>query len=149
MRAFVADKPGKQAMISRLQPLEFDGSRAVIGCAPAALTAISGQSRALADLIHAVLGRPVQVTITQTDRVATPPAAPLTTPQTSPRTHFSSPAATTPGPEEHPGASIGPSRAPARGPVEAPPEVRDHPLVRQAEAIFGARIVGVRGPSGE
>jgi hypothetical protein len=130
VRDFVADKSSKRAMISQLSALEYDGNKAVLGCPPLAASMMQSQTRALGELLQAVLGRPVQVQVRAVENMA--PPVPM-------------PAAAPPAGATVPGGS--PGRAAAPPPI--PPEVRDHPLVRKAIDLFGARITGVRQADAE
>lgn len=104
-------------MISSLRALEFDGSRAVLGCPARAIETVRSQARALGELLQAALDRPVQVQIREIPDDAAPPPA-----------HAD--------PVE---AGAGEPRGGGGG-IDAAALLREHPLVRRAADLFSARI---------
>ncbi|MBL8758916.1 MAG: hypothetical protein JNK35_10850 [Phycisphaerae bacterium] len=117
VREYVADKPARRAMISSLRALEFDGSRAVLGCPVRAIETARSQSRALGELLQAALDRPVQVQIREIPDDAAPHPAHADAGE----------------------ARAGESRG-GGGAMDAAAALRDHPLVRRAADLFSARI---------
>jgi hypothetical protein len=115
-------------MVSQLSALEYDGVRAVLGCPPRAAAVMNSQARALGELLQTVLGKPVQVQIREMEgAIEAPPVLPTPPLAVAPGTV---PAGSTPG------RSV--------GPVTVPNEIRDHPLIKRAVELFGARITGVQ-----
>lgn len=123
MRALAAEKPTRRAIIDRLTLIEYDGARAVIGCAPAFVQTSQSYAGVIAEVFAAATGRTPAVQVRAVEGLA-----PASTPTAAPEAGTASAATRAPSAAERAGLGS---------------PLRDHPLVRTAAELFSARIVEV------
>lgn len=121
MTALAQSRGATAAVIRQMRLLEFSGGRALIGCEPDAQSVAKLAQAPLADMFAKVTGAPVQVVFKPLDGPA--PSAGARAPA---GTSGAGPAAPRPDGAPIPG-----------GPA-------DHPLVRRAVEVLGAKVVRVQ-----